>query len=192
MYPAVHSIVRAAFRIIWRRRVIGREHVPPQGGLILASNHASLADPPLVATAILRPVFFMAKQELFDIPGLGWLIRQLNAFPIRRMERDVGAFRMAQQVLTRGKVLILFPEGTRQKSGELGRARAGVGMLAIRTGCPVVPVYVHNARRIGRLARLSVVFGAPLSPAGETDYQAFSDKVMAAVARLKENNFGSS
>jgi len=192
LYPLIHTIVRIKFRILWRRRIIGWENVPLKGAVILASNHASLADPLLVATAVTRPVFFMAKQELFDIPGLGWLIRQLNAFPIRRMERDMGAFRMAQRVLTSGNPLILFPEGTRQKTGELGRARAGVGMLAIRTGCPVVPVYVHNSRRIGRLARLSVVFGPPLSTVGESDYQVFSDKVMAAIAGLKEKYFGTS
>ena len=104
----------------------------------------------------------------------------------------MGAFRMAQRILTAGECLILFPEGTRQKEGRLGRARPGVGMLAIKTGCPVVPVYVHNSANVARLGKVSVLFGPPLRPGDETDYQVFSDKVMAAVAKLKEGHDGAS
>lgn len=186
LYGAGRILCSTAFSLLWRRRVIGEENIPVEGGVILAANHASFADPPVVGSAIHRHTYFMAKQELFDLPVFGWLFKQLNAFPIRRVERDMGAFRMAQRILSSGECLILFPEGTRQKGGVLGRARPGVGMLALKTGCLVVPVYVHNSRNVARLGKIAVVFGEPLSPAGETDYQAFSDKVMAAVARLKE------
>lgn len=190
LYTLFHSGFAAAYRVLWRRRVFGLENVPRSGRIILAANHASLADPPLVGSSIPRPVFFMAKQELFDVPVFGWVIKQLNAFPIRRVERDVGAFKMAQRILAGGSALILFPEGTRSKDGNLGRARPGVGLLAIRTGAPVVPVYVHNGHKAASLAPLTVVFGAPLSPAGESDPQRFSEQVMAAIARLKEAHFG--
>lgn len=189
-YAGGRLLCAIAFRLVWRRRVVGVENVPAEGGVILAANHASLADPPLVGSSLSRRVFFMAKQELFEALGFGWLIKQLNAFPIRRVERDMGAFRMAQRILVAGETLILFPEGTRQKGGKLGRARPGVGMLALKTDCRVVPVYVHNSHLASSLAPVTVIFGEPLSPAGETDYQVFSDKVMAAIARLKETHFG--
>ena len=192
LYALGWFLSAAVFRLIWRLRVIGATNVPREGGLILASNHASNGDPLLVGSSVRRRIYFMAKQELFNVPILGPLIKQVNAFPIRRMERDMGAFRMAQRILTSGRCLILFPEGTRQKDGNLGRARPGVGMMAIRTGCRVVPVYVHNSHRLPGLAKLAVVFGQPISPEGETDYQAFSDKVMAAIGRLKEEHFGAS
>lgn len=179
-----------AFGVLWRRRVIGTENIPVEGGVILAANHASLADPPIVGSSVRRRVYFMAKQELFEALGFGWLIKQLNAFPIRRVERDMGAFRMAQRILAAGEMLILFPEGTRQRGGKLGRARPGVGMLALKTNSLVVPVYVHNSHLAGRLAPVTVVFGPPLSPGDETDYQAFSDRVMSAIAHLKETHFG--
>ncbi len=189
-YTVSRAVCALAYKTIWRRDVIGVENVPREGGLILASNHASFVDPPLVGSAVPRRVYFMAKQELFETPGFGWFIKQLNAFPIRRVERDLGAFRMAQKILTAGECLILFPEGTRQRGGRLGRARPGVGMLAVKTNSPVVPVYVHNSEKTGSLAKLAVVFGAPLFPAPETDYQEFSNQVMAAIARLKETHFG--
>jgi 1-acyl-sn-glycerol-3-phosphate acyltransferase len=192
--PVFYGFFRAVFALsyntVWRRRVVGIENVPRAGGAILAANHASFADPPLVGSAVPRRVFFMAKQELFDAPFFGWVIKQLNAFPIRRVERDMGAFRMAQRILTSGECLIVFPEGTRQRDGNFGKARPGVGMLALKAGVPVVPIYVHNSRKLGSLAPLTVVFGEPLSPEGESDYQTFSNKVMAAIARLKETHFG--
>jgi 1-acyl-sn-glycerol-3-phosphate acyltransferase len=190
LYLLGRLVCAGAFGVLWRRRVIGVENVPAQGGVILAANHASNMDPPVVGSSISRRVFFMAKQELFATPAFGWFIKQLNAFPIRRVERDMGAFRMAQRILTSGESLILFPEGTRQRGGTLGKARPGVGMLALKARCPVVPVYVHNSHLAGRLAPLTVVFGAPIPPEGGQDYQAFSDKVMAAIARLKEEHFG--
>lgn len=180
-----------AFKLIWRMRVTGLENVPREGGVIFAANHVSLADPPLVGCAAPRAIHFMAKQELFEIPVFGWLIRQVNAFPINRAERDVAAFRTAQRLLLAGGAMILFPEGRRQKDGRFGRAKPGVGMLAVKTGARVVPVYAHNSRFLRSFKQVRVCFGRPLSPEGETDYQEFSDRVMQAIIRLKETHVGS-
>jgi 1-acyl-sn-glycerol-3-phosphate acyltransferase len=190
LYWIASTLFHLAFRFIWRLRIEGRERVPKTGGVILAANHVSAVDPPLVGSSTPRPIFFMAKQELFDIPFFGWLIRQVNAFPIKRVERDVGAFRTAQRILAVGGVIIVFPEGTRQRDGKMGAAKPGVGMLAAKTGCPVVPVYIHNSGRLVSGAALRLCFGEPLRAAPEDDYRAFTARVMGAISDLQRTCHG--
>ena len=101
------------------------------------------------------------------------------------------ATKKAQRILSSGGAMILFPEGTRQKNGVLGTPKSGVGMLAFKSGCPVVPVYVHNTDRLSSFKRVAVCFGKPLKPEGDSDYQAFSKKIMLAVAGMKEAYLGS-
>jgi 1-acyl-sn-glycerol-3-phosphate acyltransferase len=185
-----HTMFNLSFSILWRRRVRGREHIPPRGPLLFAANHASFADPPLVGSSVHRPLYFMAKEELFQIPLLGWLIRHVNAFPIRRKEGDVGAFRTAQRILAAGGAMLLFPEGRRQKGGVFGKPKAGVGLLAVKSGAPVVPVYVHNTFRLWQCPRLTVVFGPPLVAMGGETAEGFSQRMMDAIRRLKEDTFG--
>jgi 1-acyl-sn-glycerol-3-phosphate acyltransferase len=186
LYQLGRGIFFLLFRFLWRTRVVGAENVPLEGGLLFAANHRSFADPPLVGTFSPRMIHFMAKQELFDIPILGFLIRRVNAFPIRRVEKDISAFKTAQRILISGGALILFPEGTRQRAGVFGRPKLGVGMLAIRTQRPVVPVYLHNTDRFLLFRQISVYFGAPLTPQLSEDYQAFTERIMAAIVHLKE------
>ncbi|MGQ0645514.1 MAG: lysophospholipid acyltransferase family protein [Elusimicrobiota bacterium] len=191
LYRFAWVSLRTAFTVAWRLKIVGSENIPPGGPVIFASNHVSLADPPVVGCSVPRPIRFMAKQELFEIPVLGWIIRHVNAFPVRRVERDVSAFKTAQRILAAGEAMILFPEGTRQKNGVLGAPKPGVGMLAAKTGSPVVPVYAHNTGRLSRFKPLAVCFGPPLSPREGEDYGDFSRRVMAAIAELKETHIGS-
>ncbi len=182
---------RVVFSTVWRCRVLGRDQIPSRGALLFAANHASFADPPFVGSSVSRPLYFMAKEELFQVPLFGWLIRHVNAFPIRRKEGDVGAFRTAQRILAAGGAMIMFPEGRRQKGGIFGKPKAGLGLLAVKTGTPVVPAYVHNTHRLWRFPRITVVFGAPLqSVPGETA-DLFSQRIMDTIRRLKEDHFGS-
>jgi 1-acyl-sn-glycerol-3-phosphate acyltransferase len=178
------------FKIFWRMRIIGRDNVPMQGAVILAANHVSLADPPILGSAFPRPINFMAKQELFEIPFLGWLIRQVNAFPVKREEHDIGAFKTAQRLLKSQQVLILFPEGHRSRTGELGAAKSGVGMLAAKSGCGVVPCYVHNSGRLLKFRKLCVHFDKVIYPLENQTYQEFSEEVMNKIRQLKENCCG--
>ena len=126
--------------------VSGLERVPRHGALILASNHASNADPPLIAnwlTASLgRPVHWMAKAEAMEWPIAGWFMRMNGAFGIRRGAADTEAFRLAKSVLDDGRVLGTFPEGTRSPTGALQVAKEGVTLLALRTGAPILPIGV--------------------------------------------------
>ncbi|MBK8575798.1 MAG: 1-acyl-sn-glycerol-3-phosphate acyltransferase [Elusimicrobia bacterium] len=191
LFWAGHTLFRISFSLVWRRRVVGRDHIPSHGALLFAANHASFADPPLVGSSVSRPLYFMAKEELFHVPVLGWLIRHVNAFPIRRKEGDVGAFRTAQRILAAGGAMIMFPEGRRQKGGVFGKPKSGLGLLAVKSGTPVVPAYVHNTHRLWRFPRLSVVFGAPLTAAPGETAELFSQRIMDTIRRLKEDHFGS-
>jgi 1-acyl-sn-glycerol-3-phosphate acyltransferase len=181
---------RALFRLFFstfgRWKVSGRENIPPTGGVLIAPNHRSMADPPLAGAAMRRPLFFMAKQELFEVPVLGFLIRRTNAFPVRRGEGDVGAFRNTQRLLEEGEAVLVFPEGGRSKDGNFRPAKAGAGMLACLAQVPVVPMRIKNSDRIGK-APVEVIFGKPLYPPKEytkATYQQFSNQILEAVKAL--------
>ncbi|MBI2915703.1 MAG: 1-acyl-sn-glycerol-3-phosphate acyltransferase [Elusimicrobia bacterium] len=193
LYRLVCLFVRILGILIWRMEVSGTENVPLQGGALLASNHSSLADPPLLGSSAPRSIYFFAKEELFQVPLLGWLIRQLNAFPVKRFEHDVGAFKRAQFLLKSGQAVVLFPEGRRSKTGEIGKAKPGVGMLAYKAGVPVVPVYILHSNCLKEFRKIRVHYGKPLyPPPSETpkdQYQPFSDAVLEAVAALKSKMY---
>ena len=180
--------------------VRGREHIPLTGGLIVASNHISFWDPPLVCTAVVRELHFLAKEELFRPPVLGSLIRSFNAIPIRRGMADLSGLTKAMDVLRAGRALIMFPEGARGRDGELHAARPGVGMLAVATDARVVPAYIsgsnHPAKWLFRLGQVRVWFGSSrtwrelagpdteLEP-GRALYQSVSAGVMREIAALR-------
>ena len=148
VYGFFQYLFRFIFYVIFRTRVYGRENIPAEGAVILAANHASNADPPLMASLIERPVSYMAKIELFENPIFGGIIRRCHAFPVKRGESDRGAIKTAVQVLKEKRILGLFPEGTRSKTGELKKPEAGVALIAAMTGAPIVPVAILNTHRI--------------------------------------------
>ena len=199
LYAVLKPLAAALMRLLFRLQGRGREHVPRSGPVLLVSNHSSVLDPPLVGGAAPRPLAFMAKAELFAIPGLGWLIRRLNARPVRRDGADPAALRTALKVLQEGGVLLVFPEGTRGAEGVLRPAKPGAGMLAVLSGAPVIPVYISGSgrawpkgQRWPRPAKVTVTFGPPLRFSGEAGaprkelYDAASREMMAAIARLKD------
>jgi 1-acyl-sn-glycerol-3-phosphate acyltransferase len=158
--PVVLKLTRAILKpfllAFFRMSRIGREHVP-DGAVILAANHRSFLDPFVVGICLNRPVYFVAKKELFDRRVAGWFLNCLGAFPIRRGESDEESVETAKQILARGDALVIFPEGTRIREGSLGRAKRGVGRLALESGAPVVPVAVHGTERARRGWRLRPV-----------------------------------
>jgi 1-acyl-sn-glycerol-3-phosphate acyltransferase len=195
LYPVLKRSLAGVGGIWFRLSATGTDLVPPEGPLLLASNHLSLLDPPLVGCKCPRELDYMAKAELFRIPGLGGLIRRLNAHPVDRTGSDSAALRLALRLLGEGRALLVFPEGTRGAEGRLGRARAGTGMLAALSRAPVVPVYVQGTGRalpkgavVPRPVRVTVTFGAPIRftrERGRARYQEISDEIMAAIGRLK-------
>ncbi len=201
LYTVLKLCAVAVMRLLFRLRRHGYERVPPTGPVLIVSNHSSFLDPPLVGGSTPRPVSFMAKAELFRIPLFGGLIRRLNARPVRREGGDPSALRAALHVLESGGALLVFPEGTRGPEGELRQGKAGAGMLAVLSGAPVVPVYINGSgrawprgRKLPRPARVTVWFGEPISFAKQEggsrkeSYEAASQAMMAAIARLKERS----
>ncbi len=185
---------------IFRFRVVGKEDVPTTVGVILAANHVSYVDPLFVGTALVeRRLHFMAKDELFRIPILGGLIRRLHTIPVRRGRVDYAAMRQSLRLLQEGEIVAMFPEGTRGDGMTLQEAEQGIGFLAARSGCPVVPVYVHGTdsvlprgKRFPRIHPVTVYFGVPLHLSGEAGhpdargiYRRLSDEVMKGIAELK-------
>jgi len=169
------------------RRMTVREAVPvaSAGGLIVVANHTSYWDPVILGCALRRQVFFMAKEELFRIPGLGHVIRWLGAFPVRRGAADRAAYRTALTLLRQGRAVGIFPEGTRSHTGRLLPPQSGAAVLALRTGVPVLPVYIRGSR--GLIGRVSVRIGRPMAFAGrEQDLDAVSRAIMQAIEILRE------
>lgn len=142
---------RTLMRCFTRVDVGSLAGLPAEGPLIIASNHLSNADPPLIASwltpALGRAVHWMAKQEALEWPVAGAFLRANGAFGIRRDAPDAEAFRLAKRVLDEGRVLGTFPEGTRSRTGSLQRAKDGVTLLAIRSGAPILPVAVWGTER---------------------------------------------
>jgi 1-acyl-sn-glycerol-3-phosphate acyltransferase len=181
-------LFRMLFKIVWRCEISGRENIPAEGGVIIAPNHKSVADPPLAGSAMKRPLHFMAKEELFSIPVLGYLIKQTNAFPVARAAQgDVSAFKTALNLLENGETVLVFPEGGRAKNEDFRPAKQGVGMLACRAQVPVVPARIINSDKIGSFAKLKIIFGRPIYPPKVYDkdaYKKLSEEVMTAIENL--------
>lgn len=196
---------RAAFAVYFRWRVFGANHVPQTGAVILASNHASYLDPPVVGAGLNRSISYLARESLFRFPALGWLFRQWNAVPV---DREGGGAKGLQIILDRlraGDGIILFPEGTRTRDGKLQPARSGIGLIVVKSDAPVVPVRVFGTfeawgrnQKFPRPKAVAVTYGAPLrfeklrAEAKNCDkarlkkiYQEIADEIMAAIARLE-------
>lgn len=170
--PFVYWIVRAFFQpffhLYFRLSRVGREHVPQQGPVIFAANHRSFLDPFIIASLARRPIYFVAKKELFEKRLQAWFLNSLGAFPVDRGNGDGDAMATAREILERGDGVLIFPEGTRVRPGTLGSPRRGVGRLALETGAPVVPVAIIGTERIRRGWRIRphkvrVRAGSPLN-----------------------------
>lgn len=159
-YRTFRGFFRIIFSLVFRWQVIGREHIPKEGPVILCANHISLWDPPLLGSGIERMVNFMAKEELFRIPVLSFLITKFGAFPVKRGAGDRAAIRATLKLLEDGKILGIFPEGTRSKTGELGEGMHGVALFALKSQAQVIPVAIVGPYRWFR--PIKIVYGEPI------------------------------
>ncbi|MFS0781364.1 lysophospholipid acyltransferase family protein [Bacillus sp. 1P06AnD] len=159
-YNFAKNVVYVLLKPVYRFEVIGRDNIPKEGGVLLCSNHIENLDPPVVGANAPRPVHFMAKEELFSVPVLKKILPHVNAFPVKRGMSDRDALRTALKLLKDGKVVGLFPEGTRSKTGELGKGLAGAGFFALRSDAAVVPCAIIGPYK--RFKRLKVVYGKPI------------------------------
>ena len=136
------AVLRQAFRLVMKLEVYGLEHLPPEGPVVIACNHITNFDVFPMQFSLPRPIFFMAKAELFKFKIMDVALRNLGAFPVYRGEKDQWAMRHARKVLEHGQLLGMFPEGTRNKGKGLGVAKTGTARMAIENDCPIVPMVV--------------------------------------------------
>jgi 1-acyl-sn-glycerol-3-phosphate acyltransferase len=192
-YGFVRGLVRIGFfKLTGGLSTVGESNVPLEGPLIVASNHVSNLDPPAVACTLPRQIAFMAKAELFRVPVFGSLIRSLGSFPVHRGEADTEAMRLAIRLLSEGRAVLVFPEGTRGDGVTLGEFNRGVGLLAKRSRAKVLPVGIagtHRKMPKGRLCprfgRVRVAFGVPFTfdEAG-ADREAFTSELRRRILAL--------
>jgi len=163
LYKFVYCVIRFVFLFCFRIRVFGRENIPDSPFMICA-NHTSLTDPLMVAIAMTRRrrVYFMAKAEFFKVPVFGPLLRGLGAFPVNRGKADIGAIKRSLEILKHGRILGIFPEGTRVDNVAETEAKTGAAMIAVRAAVPVVPICITSGRK-RFLSRIDVIIGKPIT-----------------------------
>ncbi len=199
------SFFRVMFAVYFRWRVFNPERVPRTGGVILASNHSSFLDPPLVGSGLPRAINYLARESLFRFPGIGALLRSWNSVPV---DRDGGGASGLREILNRllaGGGIILFPEGTRTPDGKLQPARSGIGLTVIKSDVVVIPVRTFGTfeaygrdHKFPRPYRVAVKYGRPMKfeklraeartcpkPRLKEIYQEVADEIMAEIAKLE-------
>lgn len=196
LYYSGWTLTRVISKLLFRVRISGQENIPKTGGFILASNHISYYDPPLVGSWSTRQMYFFAKAELFRNRLFGGTIRRTNAIPVKRGKIDRAAVDRALEAIASGYGLVVFPEGTRSRTGEFLDPKAGLGMLAVRAHCPIVPAYIHGADKLkacfwGR-ERMSITYGPAYTsvwvkqfPQSKEGYESLSKEVMERISELK-------
>ncbi len=199
------SLFRLIYATYFRWRVFNRENVPLHGPVILASNHASFLDPPLVGSGLHRPVNYLARETLFRFPIVGWILRSWNAVPVDRDGGGAAGLRAIMDRLADGGAILLFPEGTRTTDGSFRSARSGIGLTVIKSEAPVIPVRVFGTfdafsrtHKIPRPVPIAVRYGRPIDfsalraeakicpkPRLKQIYQEVADRIMMEIAALQ-------
>lgn len=186
LYGFAKGLVGIAFRTVYRIRVEGLENVPPTGGAIVCGNHFNAQDPILVGITLNRPVQFMAKQELFKHKLFAWVLHGMGVFPVKRGQPDRAALKHSIEVLESGACFGIFPEGTRNKTGQLGKAEPGTAYLALKSGAPVIPVGITSRYKF--FGPILVRYGKPvdlgLAPGGKLTSEALETASHAIMAGI--------
>ena len=203
-YAFFHYLTRSVYEMWFRGEVAGTHNLPVDGPFLIASNHASHLDPPLVGSQVTRQMRFFARKSLWNSRVSAWWLNQVETIPVERDSGDVGAIRRVLQALQENRAVVLFPEGTRSPDGHLQKAKAGVGLMACKTGVPVVPCRVYGSfAAFGKGAKIphfgtpiTIVFGTPI-PASEYDdptvgkarYETAAQRIMDRIAALPEPRY---
>ncbi len=184
VYWLFYWAVRIALSLYFRVRIYGLENVPADGGLIVIANHRSGFDPPMVGALLPRSVHFMTKVELFSYPLLPLIFKYVQAYPVNRGRPDRKAIRHSLEILRKGEVILLFPEGHRSETGDLQEARSGVVFLAQKTGCQLVPIGISGQYKFRRTIRY--VVGKPFTIPQELPRREAQTLVMEKIRELVE------
>lgn len=198
LYSFCRSMAANAARVGFQYRAFGQENIIEEGPAIMAANHQSYFDPPLVGITCKNELYFLARKSLFDIPFLGPLISRVNALPVDLSKGDVSALRTVINLLKAGNRTVIFPEGTRSLNGRIQQARPGIGMIVARTLAPVVPMRIFGSFEAwpkgGKIKAhpITIVVGKPIRftkedfPASNREvYQKASEQILAAIAAIE-------
>lgn len=198
VYNIFYNLAKLFARLFFQMRVIHPERMIEQGPLILAVNHTSFIDPPLAGICSRRGVYYLARKTLLKWPFFGPLFPAMNVIPVERDGNDMSALREVIKKIREGNGVLLFPEGTRSKDGNLQPGRAGIGLVIAKTGAPVLPMRIFGAfeafpknAKMPHFSPVTVVIGEPLYfesidlEASREAYQLLGDRVMEAIAKLK-------
>jgi 1-acyl-sn-glycerol-3-phosphate acyltransferase len=194
IYWLMRSLFRLLFRYYGSWEVRGHEHVPKTGPVLIAPNHLSFLDPPLMGCALERPGWFMAKAELFRVPGFRWLITKMHAYPVKRGVADRAAMKRTLDYLRNGEVVCVFPEGKRSIDGTLGQIEIGIGLLAVKTGAVIVPAAIRGTDKMlprsgKRLypAKIRVQFAPPIPVPGGIEGRAEREVCQALADQVRDS-----
>lgn len=191
-YTLIYCIIYPFFNLFHPSRGIGKEHLP-EGGALLCPNHTKASDPFFVvfSLGLKRRLTAMAKMELIRVPVIGWLLSKAGVVGVDRGKADMNALKTAMKMLKNGEKMLLFPEGTRvEEDAEVHEAKSGAAMLAVRTGVPIIPVYIPGKKKWFRPT--TVVFGEPFYPktaerrATAEEYKAINEELMTRILALAE------
>ena len=203
-YGFFHYLAQNVHAMWFRGEVCGTENFPAEGPFLIASNHASHLDPPLAGCQVARQMRFFARKSLWDTRLLAWWLDRVETIPVERDSGDVGAINRVLQALKEDRAVVLFPEGTRSPDGHLQKPKAGVGLMACKTGVPVVPCRIYGSfEAYGKGAKLprfgtpiSIVFGRPIPAAdyddpalGKARYETAAQRIMDRIAILPEPRY---
>ena len=198
-FKCLYGLVKGIYYGLYNVKVEGRENIPEKSGFIIASNHRTFADPPLIAVTAGCDIYsFVAKAELFRFPPFGWLIRKLGAFPVVRGKGDMKVISDSVERINQGRNLVIFPEGTRSKDGKVGRGKTGVALIAARSGAAVVPAGIVFEGKLRFRSKVTVKYGKPIAPEDiqlekELDphkLKAVKVKIMGEIKELVEGSNG--
>ena len=191
IYYFTYFFTKALSFAYFPRKVKGKQNVPKKGAYILASNHISNLDPPILGISTPRRLHFMAKIELFKNSLVGWWLKKLWAFPVKRGEADFGALKEALKCLKKGQPVLVFPEGTRRMDNKPMTPQPGSGFLAMKSGVPVVPVYVYGSDKamppgsnFFKRSLVTVTYGKPFLVKDCPSYEAASQKILEKIYKL--------
>jgi len=195
-YTVARILVTIPTILLYRVTVQGRRNVPRRGAAVIAPNHFSQADHFFVGVYLLRKIRFMAKSQLFGPPVLTYILKVGGVFPVRRGHRDEKAFETAYELIDQGELLLVYAEGGRSRSKQLGSAKPGIGRIALETGVPIVPTAIHGSAGVRgwkrlRFPRVTVAYGEPLTFGPEAEpsrerQQEVADQIFARVRELYE------
>lgn len=169
LYFVTHYLFRGYFRFLHKHKIFGYENIPA-GGAIIAPNHVSFYDPPIISASCKEEAYFLARGSLFNNRFFSWLIRNLNAYPVSGTSQDRASLKLVCDFLEQKKKVVVFPEGVRSYNGKLAPIKSGIGMLAMRSKCPIIPTYIHGTYEVWDRSRkypklwgqTAVYYGKPI------------------------------